>query len=228
MAAKAFRHNGFANFSGPPRANFSPCIGLSKNTDMKRNWDEDGVDISDDDAPICARVGAVKVEPHRGSKKKCSSKIVPPPSIPSPRPPVPDVSNLSNGLMFAPFNPGMAVGKRSQLMGTHFHNFFAMGASPQVLGASEFISVRDELFQPIIPPLGGLAFPTSSESPRLPLTQIIPKQARSLEDIIPDNPYLDASDVWMEKYAHDVKSCPGYGVDKKVVLSHLHPLTMNP
>ena len=26
--------------------------------------------------------------------------------------------------------------------------------------------------------------------------QIIPKQARSLEDIIPDNPYLDASDVW--------------------------------
>jgi hypothetical protein len=91
MAAKAFRHNGFANFSGPPRANFSPCIGLSKNTDMKRNWDEDGVDISDDDAPICARVGAVKVEPHRGSKKKCSSKIVPPPSIPSPRPPVPDV-----------------------------------------------------------------------------------------------------------------------------------------
>lgn len=61
--------NGFVNFSGQQSANFSPCLGLSTNAVPKRNRDEGAVNTSDDDAPMCARGGAVKAEPLKGSKK---------------------------------------------------------------------------------------------------------------------------------------------------------------
>jgi hypothetical protein len=72
VPAKSIAANGltgFANFSGPQRADFSTCIGLSTNAVPKRNRDEGAVNSSDDDAPICAHVAAVHVETLRGSKQ---------------------------------------------------------------------------------------------------------------------------------------------------------------
>lgn len=119
---------------------------------------------------------------------------------------VPDVSKMLKIHVFESINHRMAVGEKSQLMGsTNVPQMFAMGVCPQVIGGPRFGSVHAAPFEQIDPPLCGFASPNSSKS-----------QLRPLKQIILPNKFLKAADDWINAFAAAAKKCAAYGVEPGV------------